>query len=204
MSTAPADSAQAAPEEGVAQRSWYIDDAYYATLLEDVAAFAREGTPVDAAVRAACEALLFKEARILDDGRLEDWLELFTDECLYWQPSTPGGGDPRHEVSLTFDDRRRLLDRVVRLRTGVAWSQIPASRTRRLLTNVEVWEGPSADQVRVRSNFVIYESRVGDTRAFAGWYGHVLAHTAAGWRIARKMSNLIDSDRGLENISFVL
>ena len=38
-----------------------------------------------------------------------------------------------------FDDRRRLEDRVYRLRTGFAWSQAPASRTVRLITNVEVF-----------------------------------------------------------------
>ena len=108
------------------------------------------------------------------------------------------------QVSLAFDDRRRLLDRIARLQTGSAWSQIPASRTCRLLSNLEVWAGDGPNELRARSTFVIHESRRGVPRALAGWYGHVLRREASEWKIARKMINLLESDQGLENLSFVL
>ena len=47
-------------------------------------------------------------------------------------------GDPRREIAISFDDRRRMEDRIYRLRTGYAWSQAPKSRTVRMITNVEV------------------------------------------------------------------
>jgi benzoate/toluate 1,2-dioxygenase beta subunit len=192
------------PSRDPSQVSLYVDDRYYALLEADIQAWQREGQPADQASRRACAQLLFREARLLDAGRLQDWLALFVDECFYWVPATPGGGAPRCEVSLAFDDRRRLLDRIARLQTGSAWSQVPPSRTCRLLTTLEVWVGGEPDERRVRSTFVIHESRRGVTRALAGWYGHVLRRQASEWKIARKMINLLESDQGLENLSLVL
>ncbi len=86
-------------------------------------------------------ALLEHEARLLDQHparRLAD--DVHAGMRLLGALSTPTGGDPRSEIAVTFDDRRRLEDRVYRLRTGYAWSQAPTSRTVRLVTNVEVFD----------------------------------------------------------------
>ena len=96
----------------------------------------------------------------------------YADECFYWVPSTPNGGDPRSEIAVMFDDRRRLGDRVYRLSTGFAWSQAPSSRTVRLVSNVEVFDCSDADQKLVRSNFMINEFWDDETRILAGWAGH--------------------------------
>ena len=37
----------------------------------------------------ACEAFLVHEARLLDDGRFEEWLALFTTDAWYWVPAQP-------------------------------------------------------------------------------------------------------------------
>ena len=41
---------------------------------------------------ARCEQFLLHEARLLDDGKFDDWLALFTPEAWYWVPSEPGSG----------------------------------------------------------------------------------------------------------------
>ena len=152
------------------QFSYYINDEFYTRLIRIAQEWSQVGGPPDTPVKAACEQLLIREARLADEGRFEEWLDLFTQECLYWIPSTPGGGDPRREVSLEFHDRRRLEDRIEWLRTGRAYAQIPPTRTRRLLANIEVWTaGP--EEVRARANFVIYTHRLGAHRAVPGWYG---------------------------------
>ena len=63
------------------------------------------------AVRDEFRRLMEREARLLDQLRYDDWLAMYTAECIYWVPSTPGAGDPRREISVMFDDRRRLEDR---------------------------------------------------------------------------------------------
>ena len=108
----------------------YVDDAYYERL---VAAFRDWQHPeleiVDVAVREQCRALLEREARLLDQGRFQEWLELYAPECVVWVPTAATPGDPRREVSVFFDDRRRLEDRIFRLGTGSAWSSSRASRS---------------------------------------------------------------------------
>lgn len=183
--------------------SYHVDDEFYAGLLAELASWDAEWTPVDPATLRECEDALFREARLLDDARFEEWTELLTADCLYWLPITPGGGDPRSEVTLAFDDRRRVLDRVFWLRTGLAYSQIPASRTRRMISNVEASWGARPGELRVRSNFVVWEFRVGNMRALPGYYAHLLRREDDDWRIAVKQVNLIDAEHRHENLTVV-
>lgn len=193
------------PVADTSRYSFYLDDDYYAELLEQAAAWHQPGVVVDEPqVWQRAHDLLLREAWLLDEGRLGEWLELFSSECLYWVPATPGGGDPRREVSIAFDDRRRLEDRVHWLNTGVVWSQLPPSRTRRQVTNVEVLRGHRDDELRVRSNFAVFEIRAGSQRVIPGWYGHILQHTSDGLRIKVKQINLLDSDQAHRNLTILL
>jgi len=193
------------PQDDPSRTSHYVDDAFYAALVADFADWQRDELAVaDPAVRDRSQALLYREARLLDEGRFEDWLGLYAAECLYWVPATPRRGDPRREVAIALDDRRRLEDRVYRVRTGYAWSQVPPSRTARLVGNVEVF-GTRADAIyMVRSTLVISEFRAGETRRLAGWCGHRLAERQGRWQILVKQVNLIDCDQHLHNPSVIL
>lgn len=190
--------------EEASRLSAYINDAFYDELTRGLHDWYQEGPPVDPDTYSNCETLLFRESRLLDDGRLDDWLKLFVPECLYWIPSIVGGGDPRREVSIVFDDRRRLEDRIFWLQCGFAYSQTPQSRTSRLLGNVEAFQGSKPASIRVRSNFVIHEFSRGKVRTLAGWYGHRLKKQNGQWKISQKMVNLIDCDQGQDNLTFLL
>jgi 3-phenylpropionate/cinnamic acid dioxygenase small subunit len=182
--------------------SYHIDEDYYAELDRLRALFDEDWPEPDSAALHAATAFLTREARLIDEGRFNHWLELFTDDCLYWVPVTAGGGEPTAEVSHAFDDRRRLTDRVYWLRTGLAYSQIPASRTRRVIGNVDVLE-PAANSRLIRSNFAVYEFRAGVTKLYAGWYAHTLVKTGQGWRIKVKRVSLLDSEQYHENLTLV-
>lgn len=193
------------PDRDPSRTSWYIDDAYYRTLVEDFSDWQRDDCALaDPALRDRCRALLEREARLLDQGRFEDWLAMYAPECLYWVPGTPGGGDPRREVTLAFDDRRQLESRIYRVRTGFAWSQVPASRTVRLVANVEVFRTGAPAVWMVRSNFLVSEFRAGQRQALAGWCGHRIAERAGRLEILVKQVNLIDCDQCLQNPSIIL
>jgi benzoate/toluate 1,2-dioxygenase beta subunit len=169
-----------------------IDEAWYGALLGD---FADWREPLhDEGLQRRARSLLETEARLLDQGRLDEWLALYAAECVYWMPARLPAGDPRREVTIAFDDRRRLEDRVFRLKTGNAWSQAPRSRTVHLMTNVEVFR---ADLVR--ANLLISEFRAGETRLWSGWCGYRLREG----RIEVKQVNLIDCDQNLRNPSFI-
>ena len=86
--------------------------------------------------------------RLVDTDRFEEWLELFTADCLYWVPTVVAGADPTTQLCTAFDDHRRLEDRIVRLRTGTAYSQVPPSRTCRTLSNFEIWESETRGEIQ--------------------------------------------------------
>jgi 3-phenylpropionate/cinnamic acid dioxygenase small subunit len=185
--------------------SYYVDDALYRELIANFSGWQDDQRAItDAAARDEFRRLLEREARLLDQLRYDDWLALYAPECIYWVPSTPNAGDPRREISVMFDDRRRLEDRIYRFRTGYAWSQAPASRTVRLVTNVEVFATARDESRMVRSNFLISEFWGDETRVLTGWAGHRLVRDGAEWKIQAKQVNLIDCDQSIRNPSIIL
>jgi benzoate/toluate 1,2-dioxygenase beta subunit len=194
-----------AAQHDPSRHSYYVTDAFYRELIANFSGWQDDARAVaDAAERDRFRMLLEREARLLDQLRYDEWLALYTAECVYWVPSTPGAGDPRREISVMFDDRRRLEDRIYRFRTGYAWSQAPASRTVRLITNVEVFATARDDARMVRSNFLISEFWGDETRVLTGWAGHRVVRDGAAWKIQAKQVNLIDCDQSIRNPSIVL
>lgn len=195
-------NAPAAPDPS--RSSYYVNDAFYRALIANFTDWQDDARAVtDAAVRDEFRRLLEREARLLDQLHYEDWLAMYTAECVYWVPSTPQAGDPRREISVMFDDRRRLEDRVYRLRTGFAWSQAPASRTVRLISNVEVFLTASDDVRMLRSNFLISEFWGNEIRVLTGWAGHRVVRDGSAWKIEAKQVNLIDCDQCIRNPSII-
>jgi 3-phenylpropionate/cinnamic acid dioxygenase small subunit len=183
----------------------YIDDEYYQKLVSDFSGWRRADREVtDPVFRDSCRRFLDLEARFLDEIRLEDWLKLYAPNCVYWVPSSAEGADPRKEVSISFDDRRRLEDRIFRLSTGAAWSQRPTSRTVRLISNIEVYATDQLEIVMVRSNFQTTEFRAGETRLWSGRYSHRLRDVGNEFEILVKQVNLINYDQNLRNPSIIL
>jgi len=103
-----------------------------------------------------------------------------------------------------FDDRRRLEDRIFRLRTGFAWSQAPASRTVRLITNVEAFATARDDVRMLRSNFLISEFWGDETRILTGWTGHRVVRQDDDWKVQAKQVNLLECDQSIRNPSIIL
>jgi 3-phenylpropionate/cinnamic acid dioxygenase small subunit len=184
--------------------SYYVSDGLYRELIAHFTDWQDDARALaDPTVRDEFRRLIEREARLLDQLRYDDWLAMYTPECVYWVPSTPNAGDPRREIAIMFDDRRRLEDRVYRLRTGFAWSQAPASRTVRLITNVEAFATASDDARMLRSNFLISEFWGDETRLLAGWAGHRVISSEDGWKIQAKQVNLIDCDQSIRNPSII-
>ena len=185
--------------------SFYVTEQFYQELVDDFADWQRDDLAVtDTTERDRFRMLVEREARLLDRLDFDPWLAMYLPECIYWVPGTPNAGDPRREIAISFDDRRRMEDRIYRLRTGYAWSQAPKSRTVRLITNVEVFAAKRGAARMVRSNFLISEFRVDGTRTLAGWCGHRFVEHGGRWLIAVRQVNLIDCDQCIRNPSIVI
>ncbi|MGQ0622555.1 MAG: aromatic-ring-hydroxylating dioxygenase subunit beta [Panacagrimonas sp.] len=185
-----------------------LDPAFYEQLWDVVSAWRTMGeVPLDRLPsRETCEEihrLLFLEARLLDQNRLDEWLALYTDDCIYWIPADVEHRDPRITVSWELNDRRRLEERVERLATGRAYAQLPPTRTVHHLSNIEVITA-GADEVHALCNFLIQTHRSGKIGARAGWCGYVLRRVDARWKIVLKRINLFDADLPQANNAFTL
>jgi 3-phenylpropionate/cinnamic acid dioxygenase small subunit len=185
--------------------SYYVNEQLYQRLVDSFTDWQRDDLAIDdPAERDRFRALVEKEARLLDQLRFDEWLAMYSAECIYWVPGTPDAGDPRREIAISFDDRRRMEDRIYRLRTGYAWSQAPKSRTMRMVSNVELFAAKQGSARMVRSNYLISEFRVDGTRYLSGWCGHRFVERGRRWEIEVRQVNLIDCDQNLRNPSIVL
>jgi benzoate/toluate 1,2-dioxygenase beta subunit len=147
-----------------------------------------------------CEQFLLHEARLLDEGRFEEWLALFTPQAWYWVPSEPDQADPVETVSLIYDDRRLLETRVRRLASPRMYSQEPRSRTSRIVSNVTL-EDNGGNSCIVRSKFMTIEYRRDQQRLFGGTVLHGLVHTDGRIMIAWKRVDLVNCEAPLEGIT---
>ncbi len=145
---------------------------------------------------------LYHEAELLDDRRFDAWLELYTDDALYYVPQGDAP-DPASEVQIAYDDKRRLVERVLRLSSGFAYSQDPPSRTVHLIGNVRVRD-EAAGELDVASSLSVAEVRRGAQRVYYARVLHRLVRTPDGLRIRRKEIRLVNSDLPLGNVTFLI
>jgi 3-phenylpropionate/cinnamic acid dioxygenase small subunit len=139
------------------------------------------------------EQFLYSEARLLDERRFDDWLDLFTSDCRYWVPlmstrERDGGAEVSGNRDLAhFDDNKATLTlRVRRLATNFAFAEDPPSRTVRMVSNVQAEPGANGE-VNAFSNLVLYRSRLETTvNLFAARREDVLRRNGAGFSIARR------------------
>jgi benzoate/toluate 1,2-dioxygenase subunit beta len=159
-----------------------------------------------AVAREEIETLLYREARLLDERRLGEWLDLFTRDAVYWVPAGGEAPDPTRLVSLVYDDRQRLELRVDRLLGSHAWAQDPPSRICRAVTNVELEEigAPgAAEEIDVHSVLTVVEVRAGRQTLYAARC-HYRLRREDGWRIAHKEVRLVNRDDAFDNLTLLL
>src|ERR1700756_157760 len=99
------------------------------------------------ALKHEVEEFLFREARLLDERRLTEWLDLVAEDIHYFAPirrNVKFGdwelefSDPESEISY-FDEGKDILEgRVRQINTGVHWAEEPVSRFEHLVSNVEI------------------------------------------------------------------
>jgi benzoate/toluate 1,2-dioxygenase beta subunit len=146
------------------------------------------------------EQFLYQEARLLDGGRLDEWLALFTEDATYWVPLEAGQRDPDGTSSLLYDDRRLLEVRVRQARHPRAHARVPAPRTVHQVGNVQVL-ADDGRELTVGSSLVMVEYRAERQRVWGATVEHRLRRTPGGLRIAAKRVDLVNSEAELEGIA---
>jgi 3-phenylpropionate/cinnamic acid dioxygenase small subunit len=149
--------------------------------------------------RAELEEFLYQEAWLLDQGRFDEWLELYTDDATYWIPLQADQSDPLTTSSIVYDDRRLLEVRVRQFQHPRAHARVPVPRTVHQIGNVRVIESDGRD-VRVSSTLFLVEFRRERQRVWGALVEHRLRRTDQGLRIAAKRVDLVNSEAELDGI----
>ncbi len=160
----------------------------------------------NALTRSDIEDFLFHEAALLDDWRLDDWLELLADDAAYYVPSNNApASHHRNALFLIADDINRIRARVKRLKDTEAHAEFPHSRTRRMIGNVRI-TGTNDAATTVEANFVIHRFRRGaPERKFVGKYIYTLTTSGDGIKIAERRAILDSTELGaMGAVSFIL
>src|ERR1700687_2110431 len=136
------------------------------------------------------EDLLYREAALLDEWRLEEWLELLTDDAVYQIPPTDvPEGDARNTLFIIADDALRVRSRVKQLLGKSAWAENPHSRTRRLISNGRIREA-NGEAVRVTSTFIVYRRRLDQVDTYVGRYEYPLVQQEGQLKIRERKAIL--------------
>jgi len=92
--------------------------------------------------------------------------------------------------------------RVARLDTGMAWAEDPPSRTRHMISNIEVEPGDTTQEIKVDSNFIVYRSRAETEEDFyVGARRDILRRVAGAWKIAGRKIILDQNVLSAKNVS---
>lgn len=155
--------------------------------------------------RQTIEEFLYEEAALLDEWRLEEWLELLTEDASYYVPSTDmPDGDHKSALFIVADDIVRIRSRVKQLSGRFAHAEHPHSRTRRLISNVRI-RGVEGDTIRVTANFAVYRMRLEQLDVYVGRYEHVLVWKDGKLKIRERRAILdLDSLRPQGKVSIIL
>lgn len=146
-----------------------------------------------------------REVRLLDEGKLEAWNELFTDDGMYWLPLVPGQEDGINHTSHLYEDKLLRELRIGRLRSPRAFSQQPPSRCHHLLQTPTV---ESFDAVNgrflVRTEFHYTESRGDESLSLVGHILYELVELEGALRITLKRVNLLNPDAALPAVQLFI
>lgn len=149
----------------------------------------------------AVQAFLYREARLLDEQRWEEWSDLFTEGGEYWVPAAPHQPDPQDHVSLIYETDLLRAVRIKRFRHPNAFSLQPKPRTVHFISNVMLDSHDAAKGMTVvSSRLLMAHYRRGDQDLFAAACTHHLQQATDGFRIAMKRVDLVNCDAALGNI----
>ena len=149
------------------------------------------------------EQFIYREARYADEHDYDSWESLWTDDALYWVPAGTSRQDPEHQVSVIYDNRRRISTRLKQLRTGKRYAQSPPSNLRRTISNIEILESDSPD-VLVGANFVLFESKPRGIEMWAGRITYRLRWVDGEIRLAGKTVVLVNNAEALPTLGFLI
>lgn len=151
------------------------------------------------------ERFVYREARLIDEKRLDEWYELFAEDALYWMPLVRGQTDPHSHTSLFCEDKFLLKVRIERLKNPLSHSQQQPNFCQHVLQRPEVVNRDAdSNECSLRTPFVYLETRRDEQFVLGGVAYHDLRWEEGDLRIAVKRIELLNRDAALPSIQLFL
>lgn len=142
------------------------------------------------------------EARLIDSKRYDEWLALYNDDTFLWIPVHPDD-HPGKDQALTFDDKRRLRERVWHMADPKAWAIAkPEPMTVRQLGPVAAW--PYQGQILATSTITYLHVRRGPAQVLRGRQVITLKQSGDQITITGKIIILPELSLGEAHIGWIL
>ena len=121
-----------------------------------------EAATLTIALRLEVEDFLYRESRLLDEHRHDDWLALLDDTFVYRMPlpvahEEISAGRYDSVIELANESKSFLRMRFGRISSDFAWAERPAPFLRHFVSNVIVED--AGDELVVLSNVMVVRSR---------------------------------------------
>ena len=143
------------------------------------------------------EDLIFLEADLLDRKQWQDWLDLYTSDCVIWVPSWDSEEqlveDPELSVNMMYLVGKPALEaRVHRITSVDAYASLPLARTMHSVTNIRLVEETSTI-FKVVAKWIVLclDPRRGKIWR-GGWYDYSLEKCQKGLYIQAKKITLME------------
>lgn len=149
-------------------------------------------------------AFIWAEADMLDHSEYQEWLDLWNEKGTYIIPIDPKLTDYENNLNYAYDDHHMRKLRVARLVNGEAISTAPKANTVRSLSRVRIIDEQD-DQIVLRCAQNLREFRKESLKHYtADVTYHLVRQQEGGFKINRKVINLVNSTDSLAGISYIL
>jgi len=146
---------------------------------------------------------VYHEARLIDEKRFAEWLDLFTEDGLYYMPLTRDQPDGRLHTSLYYEDRLLLKVRIERLSHPNAFSQSEPSWCQHVLQAPRI-ESRSESLVVLRTPYVYAESQGDRQDIYLAVAWHHLCLREGPLKMKMKKIDLLNRGAALPSIQLFL
>ena len=146
---------------------------------------------------------VYHEARLIDEKRLVEWLDLFTEDGLYYMPLARDQPDGRLHTSLYYEDRLLLQVRIERLNHPNAFSQSEPSWCQHVLQVPRI-ESRTADLVVLRTPYVYAEAQGDRQDVYLAVAWHHLKMRDGRLKMQMKKIDLLNRSAALPSIQLFL
>ncbi len=163
---------------------------------------------ITADIERSVQDFIYKEVRLLDQGKWREWQKLFDSDALYWVPATLEDHDPKRHISIIYDDQHLLELRLERMESEEHYAQQPRSRTLHQVSNLTVERRSGA--AFVQCNMVIYEFKPNSQRpmegvsVFPAFAEYLLLDIGDSFLIRSKKVSLLNVDGNIPDLTFLI